>query len=236
MRFGIVPDVQNRGLLLHGVGNQTHTGLHEHACFETLFLMKHARPQGVRKSDDGDTIRVLNSGQQQTCEPNVQIAFNPGFTDHRWQTCEHFNPFCGIIIANPLQLLTINRQLLNGLATRRITLRHLLHLKPRRTNHKGIARGKMRFRHDHAINENGIGSVGQFAKCHAIRSGMQFHMATRNAFIPFRVQIHIISASENTCHPQRAETLDPDDDRYEMPAADRRVAESTDDSRAIRGR
>ncbi len=73
--------------------------------------MKHSRSLRIGKSDDRNAIRVLNSGKQQTGQANVQIPFDPGFTDHRRQTREYFNPFGGIVVANSLQLLTIDCKL-----------------------------------------------------------------------------------------------------------------------------
>ena len=103
--------------------------------------MKHARSQRVRQSDNRHTVSVLDSGQQKAGQPNVQIAFNPGLTDHRRQTCQHLNSFVSIVIANALEMLAINRHLLDGLATWRITLTHLLDFKAGGTNHEGITRG-----------------------------------------------------------------------------------------------
>ena len=39
----------------------------------------------------------------------------------------------------------------------------------------------------------------QFAQYHTIRFGMEFHMPTGNAFVPVRMQIHIIAAAQTIC-------------------------------------
>ena len=88
--------------------------------------MKDSRTKMIRQPDNRNAICILDTCQKQAGEPNMQVSFNSGFANDGRKAGQYFNALSGIVIANSLQLLAVDRHLLSSIIPRRIRLCDLL--------------------------------------------------------------------------------------------------------------